>query len=285
MATPKDLIKKYRIRPLKRLGQSFLIDGNVIEKIVRTAGLRGEDTVVEIGAGLGVMTSLIARQAGRVVALEIDRQMIPILEEELKGLPNIEIVEADVLRYDFSLLSESREAAPGFKVIGNIPYHISSPILFHLLESRNHIGVMVLMLQKEVADRLAASPGSKAYGTLSVILSMYFAISREFIVPARCFYPPPKVDSAVIKMAARAAPLVPLEDEEFFRRLVRISFGQRRKTLLNNLKGSLDLKSFSERDILAALGGAGIDGRRRGETLTVEEFGRLSNSLVSLQIP
>lgn len=280
--TPKDLLRKYGVRPRKRLGQNFLMDIHAIDKIVRIAGITGEDTVVEIGAGLGVMTARIAGKAGRVIALEIDGSMVTILKEELKDFENVNIIETDVLRYDFSspLRQDGLAFPPGrIKIIGNIPYNISSPILFHLLDYRTHIDSMVLMLQKEVADRISASPGTKAYGTLSVILSMYFETSKEFSVPAGCFYPPPRIDSAVIRMAVRENPCISLESGSFFQQVVRAAFGKRRKTLINNLRYSPILTRFPGGDIAAVLDRLGIDGRRRGETLTVEEFGRLSNAL------
>lgn len=275
--TPKDLLRKHGIRPLKRLGQCFLIDGNIMAKIVGMARLGKEDVVVEIGAGLGVMTALIGREAGRVIALEIDPVLIDILGAELRGFPNVEVVERDVLGFDFSSLTLAK--GEKLKVIGNVPYHISSPILFHLLPFRDRIDSMVLLLQKEVVERVTASPGTKAYGTLSVILSMYFESSMEWTVPARCFFPAPKVDSAVLRMVARREPLMPLENQDFFQTLVRTAFGQRRKTLLNNLKRLWP----AEKEIVPVLERLGIDGGRRGETLSVEEFGRLSNALFSLK--
>jgi 16S rRNA (adenine1518-N6/adenine1519-N6)-dimethyltransferase len=280
--TPKDLLRKYGVRPRKRLGQNFLMDVNAIDKIIRIAGITGEDTVVEIGAGLGVMTARIAGKAGRVIALEIDGSMVAIMREELKDFENVNIVETDVLRYDFSSppRQDGLSDPPGrIKIIGNIPYNISSPILFHLLDYRSHIDSMVLMLQKEVTERISASPGTKEYGTLSVILAMYFEISREFTVPAGCFYPSPRVDSAVIRMAVRENPCVSLKSASFFQQVVRTAFGRRRKTLINNLRYSPMLTRLTGEDIAAILDRLGIDGRRRGETLTVEEFGRLSNAL------
>ncbi|HRT70711.1 MAG TPA: 16S rRNA (adenine(1518)-N(6)/adenine(1519)-N(6))-dimethyltransferase RsmA, partial [Syntrophales bacterium] len=251
---------------------------NVIEKVVRTAGVKPGDTVVEIGAGLGVMTAMVARKAGKVIALEVDRKVAAVLKEELRDVENVEAVEADVLLFDFPSLS------PRLKVIGNIPYNISTPILFRLLEFRNRIDSITVMLQKEVGDRIAASPGSKAYGILSVVLSMYFEVSREFTVSADCFYPRPKVDSVVLRMVVRENPVFPLASDDFFRRLVKTALGQRRKTLMNTLRRSPLFRPSSEGDILRILQDLGIEGRRRGETLTVEEFGRLSNALLPLTI-
>lgn len=284
-ATPRDLLRKYGVRPRKRLSQNFLMDVNAIEKIVRTAGITGGDTVVEIGAGIGVMTALIAGKAGRVIALEIDSGMVSILKEELKDFENVTILETDVLRYDVSSVpGQDGEAVPSrkLKILGNIPYNISSPILFHLLEYRKYIDSMTLMFQKEVAERVTALPGTKAYGTLSVILAMYFETARAFSVPPECFYPRPKVDSAVIRMQVREHPVIPLKSGPFFQRVVRAAFAQRRKTLLNNLRASPLWPPSSGKELAGVLDRLGIDGGRRGETLGVEEFGTLSNGLFSL---
>lgn len=284
-ATPKNLLRKYGVRPRKRFSQSFLMDLHTIDKIVRTSGISSGDAVVEIGAGLGVMTALIAGKAERVIALEIDRDMVSILREELKDFENVNILETDVLRYDFSssLRREGGTTPSGkIKIVGNIPYNISSPILFHLLDHRTHIESMTLMLQKEVADRIAASPGTKAYGVLSVILTMYFETVKAFSVPSACFYPRPKVDSVVIRLKVREEPVIPLESERMFKQVVRIAFAQRRKTLINNLRASPLWHPSLGEELKTVLDRLGIDGRRRGETLSVEEFGKLSNDFFFL---
>lgn len=276
--TPIRLLKKYNIRPLKRLGQSFLVDVNIIEKIIMTAKLEKEDIVVEIGAGIGVMTALIAKIVKNIIAVELDRFMIEILQAELSDRSNIQIMEQDILQLDFSRLRLDMKL-PRVKVVGNIPYNISSPILFHLLEHKEHFLSIIVMLQKEVAERLIATPGTKAYGTLSVIFAMYFEISKQFNIPSKCFYPQPKVDSTVLRMIVRKKPLMALKNPELFRYIVRLAFGHRRKTLFNNIKNS-DLISFtSPREVSTILENIGINGERRGETLTVEEFGHLSNAL------
>jgi len=240
-ATPRDLLRKYGVPLVRGSARNFLMDVNGrIERI--SSGpqeITGGDTVVEIGAGIGVMTALIAGKAGRVIALEIDSGMVSILKEELKDFENVTILETDVLRYDVSSVpGQDGEAVPSrkLKILGNIPYNISSPILFHLLEYRKYIDSMTLMFQKEVAERVTALPGTKAYGTLSVILAMYFETARAFSVPPECFYPRPKVDSAVIRMQVREHPVIPLKSGPFFQRVVRAAFAQRRKTLLNNLR-------------------------------------------------
>jgi len=275
MESPLKILKRHRIRPVKRLGQSFLVDNNITSRIVGASKIGGDDTVVEIGAGLGAMTSMIAERAKKVIALEIDPKLVNVLNEELKEISNIEIIHTDVLRYDFSspIRGEGR-----IKVIGNIPYNVSSQILFRLIEFRDHISSATLMFQKEVADRITAPPGTKEYGILSVIISMYAVLSRVMTVPASCFYPKPKVASAVLKMDMRERPLYPLENHDIFIETVKTAFSKRRKTLANNLKG-MDAVCSGDMDVSSLLDEAGIDGRRRGETLTVEEFGRLAETI------
>jgi 16S rRNA (adenine1518-N6/adenine1519-N6)-dimethyltransferase len=275
MESPLKVLRKYRIRPIKRLGQSFLVDNNITALIVESSGISQVDTVVEIGAGLGVMTAMIAPMTKRIIALEVDPKLVEVLNGELGGIPNAEILHTDVLRYDFS---SPLRGQGKIRVIGNIPYNISSQILFRLLEFREHIASATLMLQREVADRIVASPGTKQYGILSVVISMYAMVSRSMTVPATCFYPVPKVDSAVLNLDMRKTSLCPLGGHEVFVETVKTAFAKRRKTLTNNLKGMAIIRS-KEMDLSALLAGAGIDGRRRGETLTVEEFGRLSATI------
>ncbi|MDO9527552.1 MAG: 16S rRNA (adenine(1518)-N(6)/adenine(1519)-N(6))-dimethyltransferase RsmA [Syntrophales bacterium] len=281
MTTPKNILKKHGIRPLKRLGQSFLIDNNITKKIVMISDIKSGEIVVEIGSGLGIMTAMISREAEKVIALEVDKYMVDILREELKNHSNVEIVQTDVLKYDFSS-AHSEHPSKKLKVIGNIPYNISSQILFHLIEFRDNISSMILMFQKEVAERITAFPGTKEYGILSVIVSMYAKPSLEMTVPGSCFYPKPNVDSSVLKFTVRQAPLFNIKNPDFFSTVVKTAFSKRRKTLLNNLKVS-DLLKASKEDIADILELSGIDSKRRGETLTVEEFGKLSNALLSVK--
>lgn len=283
MTTPRNILKKHGIRPLKRLGQSFLVDNNITKKIVMISDIKSGDIVVEIGSGLGIMTAMIAQEAKRVIALEVDKYMVDILREELKNHPNVEIVQTDVLKYDFSsAFTESPQKT--LKIIGNIPYNISSQILFRLIQFRDYISSMVLMFQKEVAERIIAPPGTKEYGIISVIVSMYTKPSLEVSVPGSCFYPKPNVDSSVLKLTVREAPLFNIKNPDFFSKVVKTAFSKRRKTLLNNLKYS-DLLKASKKDITDILELLDIDSNRRGETLTVEEFGKLSNALLSVQGP
>ena len=279
MTQVRKILKDCGIRPSKRLGQSFLEDRNIINKITRLSDVCGEDVVVEIGAGLGIMTELLAAKARKVVAIEVDPRMIAILRERLNGLSNVEIIERDILSYDFlSALGDGATAK--LKVVGNVPYNISSQILFHLIGFRRLISSIVLLLQKEVVDRITASPGTKDYGIPSVIVSMYSVATREMNVPASCFYPPPRVESSLLKIVMRQRPVLDLEDEYFFSRIVKTAFARRRKTLLNNLRSASFLCS-SEKELNLFLKELGIDGNRRGETLSAEELGRLSNALFS----
>jgi 16S rRNA (adenine1518-N6/adenine1519-N6)-dimethyltransferase len=277
----RKILRHKGIRPLKRFGQSFLEDQNIISKIVASADLKKDDTVIEIGAGLGIMTESIARLVARVVALEIDPYMISILKDRLNRIFNIEIIRTDVLKYDFSGV-DVKNSSQKLKIIGNVPYNISSQILFYVLGFRDYIGSIVIMLQKEMADRIMAMPGTKEYGIPSVIAQMYADITREVRVPASCFFPEPKVDSTVLKFVIREKPLFDLRDEDTFLNVVKVAFAHRRKTLQNNLRNSnlLD-RSLSQASLL--LHTVQIDAQRRAETLTVEEFGRLSNALTDMK--
>jgi 16S rRNA (adenine1518-N6/adenine1519-N6)-dimethyltransferase len=283
MTTIRKILRDHNIRPLKRLGQSFLEDINVINKIISISNIQEDDTVVEIGAGVGIMTELIAKKVRKVIALDIDPRMVDILRERLAGHHQVDVIKGDVLKYDFSSVGHELLSRK-IKVIGNIPYNISSQILFHLLAYRQHISSMILMFQKELADRLIASPGTKEYGIPTVLVSMYTECFREMVIPRSCFYPEPKVTSTVMKIIIREKPLMDLNDHDFFVKIVKIAFSKRRKTLLNNLRSS-PLLGYSEREVVTALKKSGIDGVRRGETLTAEELGKLSNLLYSREIP
>jgi 16S rRNA (adenine1518-N6/adenine1519-N6)-dimethyltransferase len=279
MTTPIRILRTHGIRPRKRLGQSFLQDLNIVSKIVDFADIRPDETIVEIGAGLGIMTGLMAAKARRVIALEVDPSMVEILKERLQCFRNVDVVETNVLRYDFfsALPPHSLEK---LKIVGNVPYHISSPILFRLMDFRRCISRMVLMLQKEVVDRIVARPGTKDYGIPSVITTMFYMTERLLNVPASCFYPEPKVVSSILKMGVREKPLIDVRDEELFRKIVRLSFAKRRKTLVNNLRHAR-LPGYSTESMLSALQGSGIDGMRRAETLSAEEFGLLTNCFMT----
>ena len=277
MNSPKEIIRQYAIKPRKRLGQSFLMEQNVIRKIAALANVTKNDIVVEIGAGIGVLTEDLAQNAAKLIAVEMDDKLIEVLKDKLLKYNNVQIYSGDILKFDFGAIA--RDGQQKIKVIGNVPYNISSQVLFHLLSFRKIIDSFVLMLQKEVIQRLVAPPGGKDYGVPSVILQMFASVEKVLDVPAGCFYPRPKVESSVIKGFFLERPLVELANEEFFIRLVRDAFAQRRKMLINNLKKSKLLEGVSESFLKEALKLAGIDGQRRGETLSVEEFGLLSNIL------
>ena len=282
MQSPLSLLRKHGIRPRKRLGQNFLCDPNILEKIVRIAGVRDTDTVIEIGSGIGVLTALLAARARRVIALEVDRRLVEVLRSELGGLSNVAIVHGDVLEYDFA--SAWTEGVKGrVRVVGNVPYNLSSPIVLRLLDYRESVDRAVLMLQREVAERLAAAPGTKDYGPLSVIVSLYTEARLEMRVPASCFVPRPDVESRVIRLDMRREPLCGVDDPALFRDVVRSCFARRRKTLLNNLRqSSLPVRPEAVPAVLEELG---IDGTRRAETLTVLEFAALSNRIGRGQNP
>jgi len=279
MGTPKDVIKQYDIKPLKKLGQSFLLDQNIIKKIATAAGITKDDIVVEIGAGIGVLTEILAQKSRRLIAVELDKNLVEILQEKLAGLDNVEINSGDILKYDFNSISNIYDSK--IKVVGNVPYNISSPVIFRLLSFRSVISDFTLMLQKEVVERLVARPNNKSYGVPSVLLQMLASVEKVFDVPATCFYPQPKVESAVIAGAFLNKPVLELLNDAFFTQLVKAAFAQRRKMLTNNLKNSNLLSNIKEEKLNEILNKAGIDGRRRGETLSVTEFGNLSNLLYS----
>ena len=277
MITPKEILHQYGIKPRKKLGQSFLVDINTIKKIAAAGCISPDDVVVEIGAGIGVLTKNIAQIAKQVIAVEIDFRLVATLKDQLAGLPNVEVYSGDILKFDFSLISNKYNSK--VKVIGNIPYNISSPVIFHLLSFRSVISGFTLMLQKEVVQRLVALPDNKNYGVPSVLLQMYADVERLFDVSATCFFPRPKVESSIIKGTFREKSLIELADTTFFSHLVKAAFAQRRKMLINNLKSAKFLEGLSDRVLRESLEMSGIDGRRRGETLSLSEFGNLSNIL------
>jgi len=255
--------------PKKSLGQNYLFDPSILRSIINAAGLEADDTVVEIGPGPGRMTHLLAERAKKLIAVEIDPYLYEKLLQEFRGSDNVEIVLGDVLEYRFDGLGP-------FKVVANIPYYITTPIIFRLIKARQDLVSMTLTIQREVAERIVAGPGSKDYGVLSIMVQYYAEPSIKFIVPKGAFRPVPKVDSAVIHLRMRKQPVVEVKDEPLFIRIVKTSFSQRRKTLANSLKSvSADIKEL--------LSAAGIDPQRRPETLTIEEFARLSDMAADRQ--
>lgn len=265
-------------RPLKSLGQNFLVDRNIIDKIIRCADIGPEDSVLEIGPGRGALTEHLAKRAGRMLLVEYDHALAAELKEQYRDEPRVTVVDGDILAID---LFEVLGAAPAvWKVVANLPYNISSPVLFRLLEYRALFTRMVLMLQKEVAERLVASAGCSDYGVTTPLLGLWFDMRREFIVPPACFTPRPKVDSAVVSFVPLARPRVEVGSGEMFRRVVKGAFAMRRKTLSNCLKAA---GLAAPEDIGGVLDSCGIDGQRRGETLSLEEFASLSRRLSGMK--
>jgi 16S rRNA (adenine1518-N6/adenine1519-N6)-dimethyltransferase len=254
------------IHPKKSLGQNFLKDPHYLTKIADAAQVGPGDQVLEIGPGLGHLTNVLAGRAGKLVALELDERLVPLLRKDFEADSNVEIIEADALAFDYGTLSGM------WKVVANLPYYISTPIIQVLLEHRMRFTTLTLMLQKEVAERIAAPPGGKEYGFLSVLVQLYAKPRIEFTVPAGAFTPKPEVDSAVVTLLMRGQMAVPLPDEQFFLRVVKAAFSQRRKTLRNSLK-QLGVPPETMQSVLTS---TGIDLGRRAETLSVEEFGKLA---------
>jgi 16S rRNA (adenine1518-N6/adenine1519-N6)-dimethyltransferase len=283
IATPgrtREILEKYGFSFKKSLGQNFLIDTNILRKIVDFAELSDETGAIEIGPGIGALTEQLARRAKKVVAFEIDQRLLPILEDTLSPYGNVRIIHQDVLKADIHrVISEEFTGMTDIMVVANLPYYVTTPIIMKLLTDRLPIRGMVVMLQKEVADRLAANPGTKDYGSLSIAIQYYTEAETVMTVPRTVFIPQPNVDSAVIRLIKRKQPPVKVEDEAFFFQVVRASFAQRRKTILNNLVNNLPNGKAMKEQIERVLTETDIDPRRRGETLTMEEFAALSNAL------
>lgn len=271
----KELIKKYGIKLTKSLGQNFLTDDTVVRRIVDTAEITKDDLVMEIGPGIGSMTGELASRAGQVIAVEIDKYLIPALKDNLKEFSNLEIINQDIMKVNVREITDSGHNMR-MKVVANLPYYITTPIIMKLLEEENDIELMVFMVQKEVAQRMVAKPGGKDYGALSVAVQYYAQPEMVFDVPPHCFVPQPEVDSTIIKLKKNTTPPVSLKDKDMFFKVVKASFGQRRKTLLNALTNSGGFNKSKEeiREILINLN---INENARGETLSIEQFASLSN--------
>jgi 16S rRNA (adenine1518-N6/adenine1519-N6)-dimethyltransferase len=283
IATPsrtKEILAKYDFFFKKSYGQNFLIDTNILENIVSYAELTKESCAIEIGPGIGALTEQIARSAKKVLAFEIDNRLIPILEDTLSAYNNIQIINEDVLKADVEkAIQEYLPNEKDIMVVANLPYYVTTPIIMKLLTEGLPIRGIVCMLQKEVADRIAAKPSTKDYGSLSIAIQFYTHASTVMTVPRTVFMPQPNVDSAVIKLVKREKPAAEVMDESFFFEVVRASFAQRRKTLNNNLLNNLPQLKKDKSTLEACFQEAGIEGTRRGETLSIQEFGTLSNVL------
>lgn len=270
------VLQKYNFNFQKKFGQNFLIDTHVLDKIIRAAEITKEDFVLEIGPGIGTMTQYLAQAAREVVAVEIDRMLIPILEDTLSGFPNASVINDDILKVDIAKLAEEKNGGKPIKVVANLPYYITTPIIMGLFESGVPLSSITVMVQKEVASRMQAQPGTKDYGALSLAVQYYAEPYIVANVPPNCFMPRPGVGSAVIRLTRHTNMLVYVKDEKLMFRLIRASFNQRRKTLANGLYNSPEL-TFTKEEIAAAIEQLGRGASIRGEALTLEEFAKLSN--------
>lgn len=272
----REVLGRHGFHFSKSLGQNFLIDGSVLDQIAEGADLSEEDVVLEVGPGIGVLTQVLCERAGRVVAVEIDRGLLPVLNETLAEYDNVEVVQGDILKLNLPQLFEEKFPGKEVKVVANLPYYITTPIIMNFFEQKLPVERIVVMVQKEVADRMQAVPSTKAYGTLSIAVQYYAEAKIVTTVPSGAFFPPPNVGSAVIALVRREKPAVDVKDEELFFRVVKAAFAQRRKTLPNTLSSAMGVDKDLLREALAM---AEIDPKRRGESLSLTEFGRLSDAI------
>ncbi len=275
-----EILKKYDFMFQKRFGQNFLIDTHVLDKIIKSAEITKDDLVLEIGPGIGTMTQYLCENAREVIAVEIDKNLIPILTNDtLAEYDNVTVINEDILKLDLNKLVEERNSGKRIKVVANLPYYITTPIIMGLFESHVPLQNITVMVQKEVADRMQAGPGSKDYGALSLAVQYYAKPYIAANVPPNCFMPRPNVGSAVIRLTLHEEPPVKVTDEAFMFALIRASFNQRRKTLVNGLTNAAELK-LSKEEVQAALEQMGLSATVRGEALTLEQFAELANRLV-----
>ena len=276
------VLKKYNFTFSKRYGQNFLVDPLVLSKIIRASGVGPDDAVLEIGPGIGTLTEGLSEAAGHVFAVEIDSALIPILEDTLSACDNVTVIHGDILKTDLRALSEEQAGGKPFKVVANLPYYITTPIILKLLQEDLPVTVITVMVQKEVAERMQAGPGTKDYGALSLAVQYYAEPYLAANVPQNCFMPRPDVASAVIRLTKRQAPAVEVRDPEQMFRIIRASFNQRRKTLVNGLKNA-DSLDYTKEELEQAFALCGLDPMVRGETLTLERFAALSDALTGLR--
>ena len=273
-----ETIKKYEFAFQKKFGQNFLIDSHVINKIISAADITKDDCVLEIGPGIGTMTQYLAESAGQVVAVEIDKNLIPILSDTLKNYSNVTVINEDILKLDICKLAEEKNQGKPIKVVANLPYYITTPIIMGLFESHVPIDSITIMVQKEVAERMQEKPGSKEYGALSLAVQYYAKPEIVANVPPNCFMPRPNVGSAVIRLTRHEKPPVEVEDEKLMFRIIRASFNQRRKTLANGLNNSPEIHLPKE-VIQESIVSLGVPENIRGEALSLEQFAELSNEI------
>ncbi len=279
-ARTKEVLAKYNMSAKKKFGQNFLIDSNVLEGIVEAAGVTDKDCVLEIGPGIGSLTQYLAEAAGKVVAVEIDKTLIPVLSDTLSEYNNVTVINEDVLKVDIEeIVNKNNEGKP-IKVVANLPYYITTPIIMKLFESGAPIESVTVMVQKEVADRMSAPPGNKDYGSLSLAVGFYADAKSVMDVPPSSFIPQPGVGSVVVKLSRFLEPSVKVKDEKYMFEIIRTSFNQRRKTLSNSLSNNPSL-GVSRQEVQDALLKMGIDEKARGEILSLEQFAELSDILQS----
>ena len=273
-----EVLKKYNFNFQKKFGQNFLIDSNILEHIVDAAEITREDCVLEIGPGIGTMTQYLCEQAREVVAVEIDKNLIPILSDTLSAYNNVTVIHEDILKVDINRIVQEKNNGRPIKVVANLPYYITTPIIMGLFESHVPLESITIMVQKEVADRMQVGPGTKDYGALSLAVQYYARPEIMLTVPAACFMPRPNVDSAVIRLSRYQEPPVCARNEKLMFDIIRASFNQRRKTLANGLSNASGLKVTRDQ-VVAALEQMGLSATIRGEALTLEQFARLSDIL------
>ena len=272
------VLQKYNFNFQKKFGQNFLIDTRVLDKIIDSAEITKDDCILEIGPGIGTMTQYLAENAREVVAVEIDKNLIPILADTLSEYDNVTVINDDILKVDINKIVEERNGGKPIKVVANLPYYITTPIIMGLFESHVPLKSITIMVQKEVADRMQVGPGTKDYGALSLAVQYYAKPEIVANVPPNCFMPRPNVGSAVIKLTRYEQPPVQVQDEKKMFALIRASFNQRRKTLVNGLTNASELP-YTKKEVLAALEAMGLPATIRGEALTLEQFARLSNTI------
>ncbi|NLK97931.1 MAG: 16S rRNA (adenine(1518)-N(6)/adenine(1519)-N(6))-dimethyltransferase RsmA [Epulopiscium sp.] len=275
----KEILNKYPFVFRKKYGQNFLIDSHVLNKIIKGAQITEEDCVLEIGPGIGSLTQVLSQHAKKVIAVEIDDQLIPILKDTLGEYSNIKLIHGDILKIDLKKLIEEENDNKPIKVVANLPYYITTPIIMELLENKLPVSSITIMVQKEVAQRLAASPGSKDYGTISVAVQYYSKPCLIANVPHNCFIPRPNVDSAVIHLEVLNEPTVSVKDEELFFKIIKAAFSQRRKTLINCLFNQ-NTVSISKEEMAVLLKEIGLEENIRGEMLSIYDFAKLTDALI-----
>ncbi|GFH41811.1 ribosomal RNA small subunit methyltransferase A [Lactococcus hodotermopsidis] len=280
----KAILERHGFSFKKSLGQNFLTDTNILQKIVETAEIDDQTNVIEIGPGIGALTEFIAEKAAEVMAFEIDDRLMPILADTLRDFDNVTVINEDVLKADLARhIKNFKNPNLPIKVVANLPYYITTPILMHLIDSKIPFTEFVVMMQKEVADRISASPNTKAYGSLTIAVQYHMTAKVAFIVPKTVFVPAPNVDSAILKMTRRAAPMVEVTDEAFFFKVAKIAFRHRRKTLWNNLQSAFGKTEEVRVQLTKSLENAEISPKIRGEALTIKEFAKLAEALLPLK--